>query len=332
MVSLHEGPERRSCPLHRSFVEAAARRAWRRSSISRSFTRVPARRFLHARSHGATEQMLAESGVPFTSIRNGMYADDIPGWFDPDGVLREPGGDARSPSRTGPELARAIAVTLPRRATKDGCTTSRRRRSPSPSSPGSLGGDRQTIATSRPSGRRLGCALARAGRTGWELEAGHSRTRRCGPASSRSVGRFRRLRQRASVGRRDRRPPRGRAAAPDATALDATTRRRRFRGVIPAGDVQPDPEHPARHGVSQLSAPAPRYDSTRRAVADEMHLVHAGRDATHLGRSTGAVERSREQALRARELVRDVRHATGWIARHGGDAADGTVRTPGLRT
>ena len=69
-------------------------------------------RFLHARSHGATEEMLAESGVPFTSIRNGMYADDIPGWFDPDGVLREPGEDARITFSYRPELAQAIAATL----------------------------------------------------------------------------------------------------------------------------------------------------------------------------------------------------------------------------
>src|SRR5207244_10811198 len=44
--------------------------------------------------------------------RNGMYADDIPGWFDPDGVLREPGGDGRMSFSYRPELARAIAVTL----------------------------------------------------------------------------------------------------------------------------------------------------------------------------------------------------------------------------
>jgi uncharacterized protein YbjT (DUF2867 family) len=56
--------------------------------------------------------MLAASGVPFTSIRNGMYADDIPGWFDPDGVLRETGGDGRLSFSYRPELAEAIAVTL----------------------------------------------------------------------------------------------------------------------------------------------------------------------------------------------------------------------------
>jgi NAD(P)H dehydrogenase (quinone) len=41
-----------------------------------------------------------------------MYADDIPGWFDPDGVAREPGGDGRMSFSYRPELATAIAVTL----------------------------------------------------------------------------------------------------------------------------------------------------------------------------------------------------------------------------
>jgi len=68
--------------------------------------------FLHARSHGATEAMLAEAGVPFTAIRNSMYADDIPGWFDADGVNTVPGGDGRMSFSYRPELARAIAVTL----------------------------------------------------------------------------------------------------------------------------------------------------------------------------------------------------------------------------
>lgn len=62
--------------------------------------------FLHARSHGETEAMLRASGVPWTAIRNGMYADETLGWFDSDGVAREPVGDGRisfsyRPSRRG---------------------------------------------------------------------------------------------------------------------------------------------------------------------------------------------------------------------------------------
>lgn len=111
MVSLHEGPARR-VPLHRSFVEAAAARDVAHIVYLSFVAAGPDAIFLHARSHGATEAILAESGVPFTAMRNGMYADDVGGWFDPDGVAREPAGDGRIAFSYRPELAEAIAVTL----------------------------------------------------------------------------------------------------------------------------------------------------------------------------------------------------------------------------
>jgi uncharacterized protein YbjT (DUF2867 family) len=111
MVSLHEGPRERIAH-HRSFIEAAAA-ARVAHIVYLSFVNAgPDAIFLHARSHGETERMLAESGVPWTSIRNSMYADEIPGWFDADGLNTVPGGDARMSFSYRPELARAIAVTL----------------------------------------------------------------------------------------------------------------------------------------------------------------------------------------------------------------------------
>ena len=56
--------------------------------------------------------MLEESGLAFTAIRNGMYADEIPGWFDAEGVAREPVGYGRISFSYRPELAEAIAVVL----------------------------------------------------------------------------------------------------------------------------------------------------------------------------------------------------------------------------
>ena len=111
MVSLHEGPEQR-VPHHRTFIEAATA-AGVAHIVYLSFVAAgPDAIFLHARSHGETERMLAESGVAWTAIRNSMYADDIPGWFDADGLNMVPGGDARMSFSYRPELARAIAVTL----------------------------------------------------------------------------------------------------------------------------------------------------------------------------------------------------------------------------
>ena len=115
MVSIHDSPERR-LPLHRAFAEAAAR-AGVAHLVYLSFCNAgPDAIFLHARAHGATESILAETGVPFTAIRNTMYADEMAGWFDPDGVAREPGGDGRMSFSWRPELARAIAHVL----TEDG--------------------------------------------------------------------------------------------------------------------------------------------------------------------------------------------------------------------
>jgi uncharacterized protein YbjT (DUF2867 family) len=111
MVSVHEGPERRVA-LHRSFVDAAARLGVAQIVYLSFLNAGPDAIFLHARSHGATEEMLERSRMAWTSIRNGMYADDIPGWFNAEGVAREPVGDGRINFSYRPELAEAIAVCL----------------------------------------------------------------------------------------------------------------------------------------------------------------------------------------------------------------------------
>jgi len=111
MVSLHEGPEQR-VPHHRAFIEAAASAGVAHIVYLSFIAAGPDAIFLHARSHGETERMLAESGVPWTAIRNSMYADDIPRWFDSDGLNTVPAGEGRMSFSYRPELARAIAVTL----------------------------------------------------------------------------------------------------------------------------------------------------------------------------------------------------------------------------
>jgi uncharacterized protein YbjT (DUF2867 family) len=111
MVSLWIGGDTR-LDLHRSFIDAAAK-ADVAQLVYLSFVNAgPDAVFSHAREHGATEEMLRACGVPWTAIRNSMYADDIPGWFDPDGIAREPGDEARMSFSYRPELADVIAVTL----------------------------------------------------------------------------------------------------------------------------------------------------------------------------------------------------------------------------
>ncbi len=111
MVSVHEDYDRRVA-LHRSFVEAAARRRVARVVYLSFVAAGPAARFRHARSHGATEAMLAASRLPFTAVRNAMYADGIATWFDERGRITGPGGDGRVSLTLRSELAEAIAVIL----------------------------------------------------------------------------------------------------------------------------------------------------------------------------------------------------------------------------
>ncbi len=175
MVSMHQGPERR-IELHRSFVEAAARNRVALVVYLSFVNAGPDALFIHARSHGATEELLRASGLAWTSIRNGMYADEIAGWFDPDGVVREPGGDGRMSFSYRPELAKAIAVTLAEPGhegkiydvtTPDAVTMDELART-------------AADVTGRPyryepaTDEEWDARWRALGRSGWELEAGHS--------------------------------------------------------------------------------------------------------------------------------------------------------------
>jgi len=111
MVSMHEPPERR-LPLHRAFLDVAIERGVARIVYLSFLGADPNAAFLHARSHGATEAMLAESGIPYTAVRNGMYADEIATWFDADGRITGPGGDGSVSLTLRAELAEAIAELL----------------------------------------------------------------------------------------------------------------------------------------------------------------------------------------------------------------------------
>jgi NAD(P)H dehydrogenase (quinone) len=111
MVSMHAQYAERLL-LHRSFVEVAAQRRVARVVYLSFIGAGPDASFVHARSHGATEAMLRESGLPWSAVRNGMYSDVIGSWFDPDGRITGPGGDGRVSFSYRPELSEAIALLL----------------------------------------------------------------------------------------------------------------------------------------------------------------------------------------------------------------------------
>lgn len=111
MVSMHEPPERRLA-LHRAFLDVARERRAARIVYLSFLGADPDATFVHARSHGATERMLAASGIPYAAVRNGMYADEIATWFDAEGRITGPGGDGAVSLTYRPELAEAIAELL----------------------------------------------------------------------------------------------------------------------------------------------------------------------------------------------------------------------------
>ena len=94
MVSVHEAVEARIA-AHQSFVDAAAEVGVGLLAYLSIVNPSPTAAFHHGRSHYATEQMILASGLPYAFLRMNLFLDDLPLWFDPDGVCRGPGGDGR---------------------------------------------------------------------------------------------------------------------------------------------------------------------------------------------------------------------------------------------
>ena len=94
MVSVHEDVESRIA-AHQSFVDAAAGVGLGLLAYLSIVNPSPTASFHHGRSHHATEEMIAASGMPHAFLRMNLFLDDLPLWFDPDGVCRGPGGDGR---------------------------------------------------------------------------------------------------------------------------------------------------------------------------------------------------------------------------------------------
>jgi uncharacterized protein YbjT (DUF2867 family) len=94
MVSVHEAVEARIA-AHQSFVDAAADVGIGLLAYLSIVNPSATAAFPHGRSHHATEQMILASGLPYAFLRMNLFLDDLPLWFDPDGVCRGPGGDGR---------------------------------------------------------------------------------------------------------------------------------------------------------------------------------------------------------------------------------------------
>lgn len=110
MVSASESADR--LEQHRAFVDAAAA-AGVRHLVYLSFQGArPESTFTFARDHHWTEEHVRASGMAWTFLRDGFYADFMPGLVGEDGVIRGPGADGRVAVVAQDDIADAAAAVL----------------------------------------------------------------------------------------------------------------------------------------------------------------------------------------------------------------------------
>ena len=111
--------------LHRVAIEAAVAAGVGRILYTSHQAAAPDNPFSPGRDHFATEQLLAESGVPWTSLRNGFYAHSLTWLTGPwreTGVMSVP-GDGPVSWTAREDAAEAAAVILASDGRYDGPTT-----------------------------------------------------------------------------------------------------------------------------------------------------------------------------------------------------------------
>ena len=107
---------------HRSFIDAATEAGVGHLVYTSFFGASPTSTFTLARDHAATEQIIRESGLPFTFLRDNLYADFLPLMVGEDGVIRGPAGDGRAAVVVQDDIADVAAVILQAPADHAGAT------------------------------------------------------------------------------------------------------------------------------------------------------------------------------------------------------------------
>lgn len=110
MVSASETADR--VDQHRTFIDAAAAAGVGHLVYVSFYGAAPDATFTLARDHWATEQHIRASGVPFTSLRDNLYADFLPQMVGTDGVIRGPAGDGRAAVVAQDDIADAVVAVL----------------------------------------------------------------------------------------------------------------------------------------------------------------------------------------------------------------------------
>ena len=93
MVSAAENKDRLT--EHLTFVDAAVAAGVHRIVYTSFLGAAPDAVFLLGRDHWFTEDHIRNSGLAFTFLRDNLYADLLPEFAGPEGVIRGPAGDGR---------------------------------------------------------------------------------------------------------------------------------------------------------------------------------------------------------------------------------------------
>ncbi len=110
MVSASESPDR--VAQHRAFVDAAVAAGVGHLVYVSFYGAAPDATFTLARDHWATEEHIRAQGLPFTFLRDNLYADLLPLMVGEDGVLRGPAGHGRASVVALDDIADAAVAVL----------------------------------------------------------------------------------------------------------------------------------------------------------------------------------------------------------------------------
>lgn len=110
MVSASETPDR--VRQHHTFIDAAAAAGVAHLVYISFYGAAPDATFTLARDHWHTEQHLRASGVPFTFLRDNLYADFMPALVGEDGVIRGPAGAGTAAVVAQDDIADAAVAVL----------------------------------------------------------------------------------------------------------------------------------------------------------------------------------------------------------------------------
>jgi NAD(P)H dehydrogenase (quinone) len=111
LPSAGEHPDRVNA-LHRPAVEAAVAAGVERLVYTSFLGAAPDCTFTFGRDHFHTENLIRESGIGFTFLRDSIYLDFVPFLAGADGVIRGPAGDGRVAAVARDDIADVALAAL----------------------------------------------------------------------------------------------------------------------------------------------------------------------------------------------------------------------------